>query len=76
MIIVKKLDDNYSSLTLECEDGEEFPEVGEVLFFEGADDDGIRVGKIIYDKYGVRTYVILEHDIEGSYYDEDEDDDI
>ena len=69
MILRTYLGEDDGFITVEYKEGEDLPEDGDILYPEGGDDDGIMVGCIIYDKYNVRTYKIIERGLEGSYYD-------
>jgi hypothetical protein len=72
-MILRTYFDSYKdkTITIENEEGEPFPEEGDVIYLDGFDDEGIVVGRILYDKYNVRTYEILELHIEGSFGDRD-----
>ena len=67
MIVRKFWADQHDTITIEYENGEETPSQDDVIYFEGVDDDGVRVGRTLYDKYNVKTYEVLETGISGSY---------
>ena len=68
MIIRKVFDtDIDETITVESEDGEPIPEEDDVIYFPDADDEGFRVGRILYHKYNIVIYEIIERHVEGSY---------
>jgi hypothetical protein len=71
MILKKLYSVGDNTITFEYVDDEELPDYGTVVYPEGADDNGVRVGDVLFDKYNVIIYEILEEDIEGSYDDFD-----
>jgi len=69
MILRKALYLDDPIITLEIEkDDNELPEYGDILSSEG---EGIRVGQTLYDKYGIRTYEILERGLDDPWPDDE-----
>ena len=71
MIIRTLFDENDDTITVEYEEGEPYPEEEDVIYIPGQDDKGFRVGRILYHKFRVITYEIIERNVEGSYDDID-----
>ena len=61
--------DEDETITVEYEDGEAIPEEEDVIYFPDRPNEGYRVGKILFHKYNIVTYRIIERDVEGSYED-------
>ena len=59
--------DNDDIITFEYEDGETLPEEGDDFFFPNQKNQGFKLGKILYNKYNVITFEIIERNVEGSY---------
>ncbi len=73
-MIIRTLFDTQKdrTVTIEYEDGEPLPVSGEVMYFDGYEDEGFEVGRILYDKYNVRTYEIVGRHVIAEPFDEDE----
>ena len=59
--------DNDDIITFEYEDGETLPVEGDDFFFTNQKNQGFKLGKILYNKYNVITFEIIERNVEGSY---------
>jgi hypothetical protein len=51
--------DKDETITVEHEDGEPIPDEDDVIYLPDCQDEGFRVGKILYHKYNVVTYEII-----------------
>ena len=71
MKIKKMYEDGDKTITFEYEMGEELPDEGTVVYPKGGIDAGVRVGKVLYDKFNVIIYEVTDYGIEGSYDDLD-----
>lgn len=67
MIVRSLWSENDDTITVEFNEGEPTPDEDAVLYLEGYENFGIRVGKELYNKFGVVTYEVLETGIPGSY---------
>jgi hypothetical protein len=67
MIIQTIFYDDDETITVENEDGEPFPEEGDVIYFQDTIDEGFRVGRILYDKYNVRYKLTINYYICNIY---------
>ena len=69
MKIKKLYQDGDKTITFDYEPGEELPDLGTVVYPEGGSNNGVKVGKILYDKFNVIIYEVTEFGINGSYED-------
>jgi hypothetical protein len=63
--------DEDNTITVEYEDGEPIPEEEDVIYLPDSLDEGVRVGRILYHKFNVVTYEIIERNVLGSFGDSD-----
>jgi hypothetical protein len=52
--------DKDKTITIEYEDGEKLPEYGEEIYFDGDEMWVVKVGEVLFDKYNVITYEVIE----------------
>ena len=71
MKLKKLYEDGHKTITFEYIDGEELPDEGTVVYPEGGTDNGVRVGKVLYDKFNIIVFEVIDFAIEGSYEDFD-----
>lgn len=64
MIVRTVLNEGDNTVTVEFEEGDDIPEEDDIIVIEG---EGIRLGRTLFDKYGVRTYEILEWGLDDPY---------
>lgn len=68
MILKSVLDVDDRTITVEIEDDDDIPEYEDIISIEG---EGIMLGNLLYDKYGIRTYEILERDLDDPWEDDE-----
>ena len=57
VILAKELSENNTTITGIREDGDPEIEYGHIVYLDG---EGFRLGRCLYDKYGIVTHEILE----------------
>jgi len=60
MILAKELNEGDKTMTGIREDGDKEIEYGDIVYL---DHEGFRLGRCLYDKFGIVTHEILERDL-------------